>query len=88
MFRPPPPQKKTGKFLRIYIYAVQEDTQSVFKTLCVSCWTAYILQDDTRSLQYQVHRIYSGNLILYGPCIILQYICNPTLAVDVVVKYQ
>ena len=23
------------------------------KTLCVSCWTAYILQDDTRSLQYQ-----------------------------------
>ena len=24
------------------------------KSLCVSCWTAYILQDDTRSLQYQV----------------------------------
>ena len=23
------------------------------KKLCVSCWTAYILQDDTRSLQYQ-----------------------------------
>ena len=27
----------------------------LIKTLCVSCWTAYILQDDTRSLQYQVN---------------------------------
>ena len=27
---------------------------SLIKTLCVSCWTAYILQDDTRSPQYQV----------------------------------
>ena len=26
---------------------------SLIETLCVSCWTAYILQDDTRSLQYQ-----------------------------------
>ena len=26
----------------------------LIETLCVSCWTAYILQDDTRSLQYQV----------------------------------
>ena len=25
----------------------------LIKTLCVSCWTAYILQDDTRSIQYQ-----------------------------------
>ena len=26
----------------------------LIKTLCVSCWTTYMLQDDTRSLQYQV----------------------------------
>ena len=31
------------------------DTSSRYKVVgsCVSCWTAYILQDDTRSLQYQ-----------------------------------
>ena len=28
------------------------------KSLRVSCWTAYILLDDTRSLQYQVSLIY------------------------------
>ena len=28
---------------------------SLIKTLCVSCWTAYILQDDTRSIQCQVN---------------------------------
>ena len=38
-----------GKKLRTNIYAVQQDTQRFF----VSCWTAHILQDDTRSLQYQ-----------------------------------
>ena len=27
---------------------------SITKKICVSCWAAYILQDDTRSLQYQV----------------------------------
>ena len=27
------------------------------KKTCVPCWTAYILQDDTRSLQYQVNII-------------------------------
>ena len=32
-------------------------TQSLKKN-CVSCWTAYILKDDSRSLQYQ---IFSGN---------------------------
>ena len=36
---------------------------SLIKTLRVSCWTAYILQDDTRSLQCQVNwiRYYTGN---------------------------
>ena len=27
------------------------------KSLCVSCWTAYILQDDTRSIRYQITRL-------------------------------
>ena len=30
----------------------------VMNKLDVSCWTAYILQDDTRFLQYQVRRIH------------------------------
>ena len=29
---------------------------SIIKKLYVSCWTAYILQDDTQSLQYQVDK--------------------------------
>ena len=35
-----------------------------FRPHCVSCWTIYILQDDTRSLQYQVKMdlIQSGNV--------------------------
>ena len=35
-------------------YEVTWSINALIKTLCVSCWTAYILQDDTRSLQYQV----------------------------------
>ena len=30
------------------------NNKSIIKKLRVSCWTAYILQDDTRSLQHQV----------------------------------
>ena len=32
---------------------------SIIKKNCVSCWTAYILQDDTRSLQCQVNHCVS-----------------------------
>ena len=36
-----------------------EVTAGLIKTLCVSCWTEYILQDDTRSLQYQALEVVS-----------------------------
>ena len=35
---------------------------SLIEALCVSCWTAYILQDDTRSLQCQLLK-YVKNLL-------------------------
>ena len=38
---------------------IRDEQNSVIKKLCVSCWTACILQDDTQSLQYQVKRIIS-----------------------------
>ena len=34
-----------------------EDKKLNHKKLCVSCWTAYILQDDTQSLQYRVIKL-------------------------------
>ena len=34
---------------------VMNKNSVIKKKLCVSCWTAYILQDDTRSLKYQVN---------------------------------
>ena len=37
---------------------VMNKTHSL-KTLCVSCWTAHILQDDTRSVQYQYFKQFS-----------------------------
>ena len=37
------------------------------KKLCVSCWAAYILQDATRSLQYQFKHLLQSS-IQCGPC--------------------
>ena len=34
---------------------VMNKNSVIKEKLCVSCWTAYILQDDTRSLKYQVN---------------------------------
>ena len=41
-----------------------------FKKLRLSCWTAYILQDDTRSLQYQIYKVIKkmNGKIGGGPC--------------------
>jgi hypothetical protein len=43
------------------VYAVQQDTQ------CVSCWTAYILQDDTWTLQYQAIKSLTQNTHFFVP---------------------
>ena len=44
---------------------------SIIKKLCVSCWTAYILQDDTWFLQYQVNVMYLLWLFEICACICL-----------------
>ena len=38
---------------------IRAEYNSLIESVCVSCWTAYILQDDTRSLQYQDKVIFS-----------------------------
>ena len=42
-------------FQRMSLFSTYDS--SLIETLCVSCWTAYILQDDTRSVQYQVSKL-------------------------------
>ena len=42
-------------FYKLYSHIWYVVINSLIKPLCVSCWTAYILQDDTRSSQYQVN---------------------------------
>ena len=52
---------------------------SLIKTLCVSCWTAYILQDDSRSVQYQVNTLgilHYVHWILW--CIMSEYVVKLT----------
>ena len=51
---------------------------SIIKKLCVSCWTAYILQDDTRSLQYQVKNVLLSSILvpLLKPLVIQLHPCH------------
>ena len=49
---------KQTMFLRYIV--LQLFCNLIFDTLCVSCWTANILQDDTRSLQYLVNNCPTG----------------------------
>ena len=56
---------------------------------CVSCWTVYILQDDTRTLQCQVHSFRHFEvwcLHILGQTDSLNGVCNPEVEGTVLVR--